>query len=218
MLGHGVSYLTVAGADAVAASLVGFGGACGKGQCVTVAFVVAGLNLFFDVILFLFSVASPFLTLGFVLGSGSLNWLAGAGIIGPILFSTSRKVLIFLIMFRCRQSFVVHSMHLISCVIQSLLKMCVPYIDMTLTSTSTTSTGSLHLKYLCRNLHSGWSRHAIWNIKNVPEFMLFLDCTMLFLALPLYENFAFAYSSFFWLLFCSAFWSWLILVILFHCY
>ena len=31
-LGHGVSSLTVAGGDAVAASLVGFGGVCSKGD------------------------------------------------------------------------------------------------------------------------------------------------------------------------------------------
>ena len=68
----------------------------------------------------------------------------------------------------CGWSFVVHGMHLISWVIQSLLKMCVPYIDVTLTSMSTTSTGSLHIKYLCRKLHSGWSRQAISKIKNVP--------------------------------------------------
>ena len=67
-----------------------------------VALGVAGLNLFFGVTLFLFSEASPLLTLGLVSGSGSLNWLASAGIIGPILFSTSRKVFIFLTMFGCR--------------------------------------------------------------------------------------------------------------------
>ena len=145
-LGHGVSSLTIAGVDAAAASLVGFGGACSKGGCVAGALGVAGPNHFFGVTLFLFSVASLFLTLGLVSGSGDLNWLASAGIIGPILFSTSRKVFIFLTMFGCRQSFVVHGMHPISWVIQSLLKMCVPCIDMTLTSTSTTSTGSLHLK------------------------------------------------------------------------
>ena len=126
-----------------------------------VALGVAGLNLFFGVTLFLFSEASLFLTLGLVSGSGSLNWLASAGIIGPILFSTSRKVFIFLIMFGCGQRLGVHGMHLTSWVIQSLLKMCVPCIDVTLTSTSTTSTGSLHLKYPCRKLHSGWSKHAI---------------------------------------------------------
>ena len=96
---YGVSCLIIAGADAAAASLVGFGGACGKGRHIAVAFGVAGLNLFFGVTLFLFSVASLFLTLGFISGSGGLNWLTSAGIIGPILYSTSRKVLIFLIMF-----------------------------------------------------------------------------------------------------------------------
>ena len=87
--------------------------------------------------------------------------MAGAEIIGPILFSTSRKVLIFLTIFGCRQRLGVHGMHVTSCVILSLLKMCVPCIDVILTSMSTTSTGSLHLKYPCRKLHSGWSRHAI---------------------------------------------------------
>ena len=55
----------------------------------------------------------------------------------------------------------VQGMHLISWVVLSLLKMCVPYIDVTLTSTSTSSTGHLHLKNSCRKLHSGWSRHVI---------------------------------------------------------
>ena len=59
-----------------------------------VALGVAGLNLFLDEAL-LFSVESPFLMLGLVSGSGGLNWLTGAGIIGPILFSTSKKVFIF---------------------------------------------------------------------------------------------------------------------------
>ena len=94
-MGHGVSSLSITGADAVAASLVGFGGACSKGRHVVVAVGVAGINLFFGVTLFLFSAVSLFLTLGLVSGSGGINWLAGAGIIGPILFSTSRKVFIF---------------------------------------------------------------------------------------------------------------------------
>ena len=122
MLGHGVSSLTIAGAGAVAASLVGFGRACGKGRHVTVPLGVAGLNLFFGVTLLLFSTASLFLTLALVSGSDGLNWLAGAGIIGPILFSTSQKVFIILTMFGCGQSFVVHGMHLTSWVIWSLLK------------------------------------------------------------------------------------------------
>ena len=126
-----------------------------------VAFGVAGLNLFLGVALFLFSVESIFLMSGFVSGIGGLNWLTGAGITGPILFSTSKKVFIFLIKLGCGQSLVVQGMHLISWVVLSLLKMCIPCIDMTLTSMSTTSTGSLHLKNLCRKLHSGWSRHAI---------------------------------------------------------
>ena len=141
--------------------LVGFGGACSKGGHIEVALGVAGLNFFLGVVLFLFSVESLFLILGLVSESGGLNWLPVAGIIGPILFSSSRKVFIFLTMVRCGQSLVVQGMHLISWVVQSLLKMCIPCIDMILTSMSTTSTGSLHLKNPCRKLHSGWSRHAI---------------------------------------------------------
>ena len=131
--------------------------------------------------LFLFSVVSPFLILGLVSGSGGLNWLTGAGIIGPFLFCTSRKVFIFLKMVGCGQSFVVHGMHLISLVVLYLLKICIPYIDMTLTSTSTTSTGNLHLKYVYRKLHSGWSRHTISKIKclriyTVSKFYHIIPC------------------------------------------
>ena len=157
------SSLTITGADD--ALLVGFGGACSKGGHVMVALGVAGLNFFLGVALFLFPMESPFLTLGLVSGSWGLNWLTNNGIIDPILFSTSRKVFIFLTMVGCGWSFVVHGMHLISWVVLSLLKMCIPCIDMTLTSMSTTSTGSLHQKYPCRKLHSGWSRHAISKIK-----------------------------------------------------
>ena len=46
---------------------------------------------------------SFFLMLGLVSGSGGLNWWVGAGIIGPILFSTSKKVFIFLIIVGCGQ-------------------------------------------------------------------------------------------------------------------
>ena len=123
MLGHGVSSLTVTGADD--ALLVGFGGACSKGGHIAVAMGVAGLNFFLCVALFLFSVESPFLTLGLVSGSGCLNWLTSAGIIGPILFSTSRKVFIFLTMVGCGQSFMAQGMHLNSWVLLSLLKMCI---------------------------------------------------------------------------------------------
>ena len=163
MLGHGVSSLTVTGADD--ALLVGFGGACAKGGHFAVALGVAGLNFFLGVALFLFSVESPFLILGLDYGSGGLNWLTSAGIIGPILFSTSRKVFIFLTVVGYGQSFIIQGVHLISWVVLSLLKMCIPCIDVTLTSMSTTSTGSLHLKNLCRKLHSGWSRHAISKMK-----------------------------------------------------
>ena len=54
-----------------------------------------------------------------------------------------------------------HGVHFISCVVLSLQKICVPCIDVIFTSTSTTSTGSQHLKYPCRKLHSGWSKQAI---------------------------------------------------------
>ena len=63
---------TVVGIDAGAALLVGFGGVYGKGKHVTVAFGATGLNFLFGVTVLLFSVALPFLTLGFVSGSGSL--------------------------------------------------------------------------------------------------------------------------------------------------
>ena len=92
-LGHRVSSLTFTGVDD--ALLLGFGGACSKGGHIMATLGVADLNFFFGVALFLFSVVSLFLKLGLVSGSGGLNWLTGAGIIGPILFSTSRKVFIF---------------------------------------------------------------------------------------------------------------------------
>ena len=132
-----------------------------KGGHTMVTLGVADLNLFLGETLLLFSGESFFLMLGLVSGIRGPNWLTGAGIIGPILFSTSKKVFIFLMMLGCGQSLVVQGTQLISWVILSLLKMCVPCIDMTLTSTSTTSTGSLHQKKPCRKLHSGWSRHAI---------------------------------------------------------
>ena len=54
-----------------------------------------------------------------------------------------------------------HGVHLISWVILSLLNMCVPCIEVIFTSMPTTSTGSRHLKYPCRKLHSGCMMHAI---------------------------------------------------------
>ena len=71
VLGHGVSCLTIVGIDAAAALLVGFGGDFGKGEHVAVAFGTTSLNFLFSVTV-LFSVALPFLALGFVSGSGSL--------------------------------------------------------------------------------------------------------------------------------------------------
>ena len=82
---------------------MGLGGASGRGEHVVVGLGATGLNLL-DVALFLFSTALSFLMLGFVFGSGGLNWLAAAGVgagaeagTGPILPSTSRKDFIFLI-------------------------------------------------------------------------------------------------------------------------
>ena len=70
VLGHGVSCLTIVGIDAAAALLTGFGGIFGKG--VAVAFGATGLHFLFGVTVLLFSVALPFLTLGFASGSGGL--------------------------------------------------------------------------------------------------------------------------------------------------
>ena len=104
-----------------------------------------------------------FAKIGLVSGSRGLNWLLGVGIgiVGPILFSTSKKVLIFLVIVRCGQIFMVHGTHLVTWVVLSHLYMWVPCIDMTFTSTSTISTGSLHLRNPCKKLYSGWSRQAI---------------------------------------------------------
>ena len=114
-----------------------------EGGHVAVVLWVAGLNLFLGVALFFFSAMSFFLMLGLVSGSGGLNWLAGAGIIGPILFSTSKKVLIFLIIVGCRQSPMPQGLHLINWAILSLIKMCIPCIEVIFISMSTTSTGEL---------------------------------------------------------------------------
>ena len=73
-------------------SFLGVGGASGKGGCIAVGLGTTGLNVL-GTALFLFSAALSFLMLGLVLGSGGLNWLAGAWV-GPILPSTSRKVFI----------------------------------------------------------------------------------------------------------------------------
>ena len=74
---------------------------------------------------------------------------------GPIFPSTSRKVFIFLIIVGWGWSLVLHGVHFISCIVLSLLKICVPCMEVIFTSTSTTSTGSQHLNYPCRRLHSG---------------------------------------------------------------
>ena len=71
MLGHDVSSPTVSGTGDTL--LVGFGAACGKEGCITVALGVADLNLFLGVAFFLFSVESPFLIFRLVSGSWGLN-------------------------------------------------------------------------------------------------------------------------------------------------
>ena len=91
--GHGVLSLT--GTEGRGASFLAFGGTSDIGGHAAVGLGVAGL-IFLGVALFLFSVALSFLMLGLLFGSAGLNWLTGAGI-GPILPSTSKKVLIFLI-------------------------------------------------------------------------------------------------------------------------
>ena len=134
---------------------------------VAVTLGATGLNFLFGVIVFLFSTLSVLQIFGLVSGSGGLNWLFGmdVGMDGPILFSTSKKVFIFLMMLGCGCMLFVHGTHLVNCVVQSCLYKWVPCIDMTFTSTSTTSTWSLHLKNLCRKLHSGWRWQAILSIE-----------------------------------------------------
>ena len=74
-LDHGVSCLTTVVIDAAAELLAGFGGVFGKGECVAVAFGATSLNFLFGVTVLLFSVALPFLTLGFVSGRGTyIDW------------------------------------------------------------------------------------------------------------------------------------------------
>ena len=60
--------------------------------------------------------------------------------------STSRKVFIFLIIVGWGQSLVLHGVHFVSCIVLSLLKICISCMEVTFTSTSTTSAGSQHLK------------------------------------------------------------------------
>ena len=101
-----------------------------------------------------------------VSGSPDLNWLPGTGIgSGPMLPSTSRKVFIFFMIVGCGQSLMLQGVHLISWVVLSLLKMCVPCMAVIFTSTSMTSTGNLHLKKPYRKLHSGWSKHTMSYLK-----------------------------------------------------
>ena len=115
-----------------------------------------GLNLFVGTALFLFSTVLSFLTLGFVSMVERVcigYWQAE--VMGPIFLSTSRKVFIFLIIVGWGQSPVLHGVYFISCIVLSLLKICVPCMEVIFTSISTTSTRSRHVKYLCRKLHSG---------------------------------------------------------------
>ena len=87
-----------------------------------------------------------FSDIGLVSSWGGLYWLLAGWGIGPIFPSTSKNVLIFLTIVGWGWSLALHRVHLISWVILSLLKMCVPCIEVIFTSTSTTSTGSWHLK------------------------------------------------------------------------
>ena len=157
---HGV--LSHAGTNGRGASFLGFGVASGKIGCPVVGLGVTGLN-FWGVAVFLFSVTLSFLMLGLVSGSGGLNWLLGVGI-GPILPSTSRKVFIFLMIVGCRWSLVLQDVHLINCVVLSLLKMC-PLHRGNLHFYVHYLYKSLHLKKPCKKLHSGWSRHAMSCLK-----------------------------------------------------
>ena len=137
---------SLAGTEGRGTLFLGFGGASGKEGHAAVGLGVAYLNFFLGVTLLLFSGTSLFLTFGLVSGSGGLNWVPGAGTgIGPILPSISRNVFIFFMIMGCRQSLMLQGVHLISWVMLSLLKICVPCIDVIFNSTSTTSTGSLHL-------------------------------------------------------------------------
>ena len=61
-----------------------------------------------------------------------------------------KKSLNFFIIVGCRWSLVLQGVHLINCVVLSLLKICVPCMEVIFTSMSTTSTGSLHLKNPCK--------------------------------------------------------------------
>ena len=139
--------------------------------CFTGLGAVLGLNLWVGAALFLFYTALSFLILGFLSGCGGLYWLVGWGI-RPIFPSTSRNVCIFLIIVGWGQSLGFHRVHFINCVVLSLWTICIPCIEVIFTSTSTTSTGSQHLKYPCKKLHSGWSKQAILKCKF--QFILFL--------------------------------------------
>ena len=134
-------------------------------------FGVAGLN-FLGAALFLFSAALFFLMLGLVSGSGGLNWLTSTGT-GPILSSTSRKVLIFLIIVGWGWSLVLQCVHLISCVVWFLLNMCIPCIDVIFTSTSTTYTG----RFAPEETHA---RSCILAVVSMPYSFIYLKCKTYF--------------------------------------
>ena len=148
------------------ALFLGSGGASGKGGHVAVILGVAGLNFFLGVALFLFSVVSFFSDIGISFWewrSELVTWCWDWN--QSHLISTSRKVFIFLMIVGCGESLMFQGLHLISWVILSLLKICIPCIDVIFTSMSTTSTGSLHLMNPCGKLHSGWNRHTISKMK-----------------------------------------------------
>ena len=86
-----------------------------------------------------------------------------------------------------------HGVHLITCIVWSLLNIWVPCMDVIFTSTSTTCSKSLHLKNPCRKLHLGWSKHAI-SLKCEIYILVILflllspNYTMLSLVLSLHED------------------------------
>ena len=63
-------------------------------------------------------------------------------------------------------------------VVQSVLKVWMPLIILTFTSTSMVSIGKRHLKYLCMKLHSGIRIHDIWNIIKI---VIYSFCSVYFI-------------------------------------
>ena len=126
--------------------------------------------------------------------------LAGWGWAWTHLTFHLQKGLIFLMIVGWQQSLVLHGVHLITCIVWSLLNIWVPCMDVIFTSTSTTSIGSLHLKKLCRKLHLGLSKHAIslkceMYILVILFLLLSPNYTMLSLVLSSHEDLIILCSS-----------------------